>query len=185
MYDENSMKSHIFWIKVRRIFLLLVLTAIGTGIGVLISDYVVNILLFPAFLRIVIIVTSALLFLGLALLLTAHTGKEIEDGYWKIAVYKKLAIISKKLDNLEKIDVSVKPHQSSKKETSPATEKQIENTVKEQDNKEPEPETQKEENVLKTDDTQILNTSELKEALENNSIVGNLEIISNTEKIDD
>ena len=27
--------------------------------------------------------------------------KEVEDGYWKIAVYKKLAIISKKLDNLE------------------------------------------------------------------------------------
>mgnify|MGYP005611822517 CR=1 FL=1 len=46
MYDENSMKSHIFWIKVRRVFLLIFLTAIGTGLGIIISDYIVNILLF-------------------------------------------------------------------------------------------------------------------------------------------
>lgn len=104
MYDENSMKSHIFWIKVRRIFLLLLFTALGTALGVIISDYLVNILLFQSHFRPIIIVASAVIFLGLALLLTAHTGKEIEDGYWKIAVYKKLAIISKKLEKLEKLD---------------------------------------------------------------------------------
>lgn len=104
MYDENSMKSHIFWIKFRRVFLLLILTIIGTALGVVISDYIVNILLFPSTLRIIIVVSSAVLFLSIALLLTANTGKEIEDGYWKIAVYKKLAIISKKLDNLEPND---------------------------------------------------------------------------------
>jgi len=101
MYDENSMKSHMFWIKFRRIFLLLVLTFIGTAIGVVISDYVVNILMFHQNFRIIIVSASALIFLSIAMLLTANTGKEIEDGYWKIAVYKKLAIISKKLDNLE------------------------------------------------------------------------------------
>lgn len=101
MYDENSMKSHIFWIKFRRVFILILFTIIGTTLGVIISDYIVNILLFPAILRIVIVVISAVLFLGMALIFTANTGKEIEDGYWKIAVYKKLAIISKKLDNLD------------------------------------------------------------------------------------
>lgn len=107
MYDENSMKSHIFWIKFKRVFLLIFFTIIGTSLGVVISDYIVNILLFPSTLRIIIVVASAVLFLALALLLTANTGKEIEDSYWKIAVYKKLVVISKKLDNLE-------PNESSK-----------------------------------------------------------------------
>ena len=106
MYDEDSMKSHIFWIKVRRVFLLIFLTAIGTGLGIIISDYIVNILLFSSILRPIIIISSAVIFLLMALLLTSQTGKEIEDGYWKIAVYKKLAIISKKLDALEKVDNS-------------------------------------------------------------------------------
>ena len=104
MYDENSMKSHIFWIKFKRVFLLIFFTIIGTSLGVVISDYIVNILLFPSFLRIIIVVVSAVLFLAFALLITANTGKEIQDSYWKIAVYKKLAIISKKLDNLDSSD---------------------------------------------------------------------------------
>ena len=101
MYDENSMKSHIFWLKFRRVFLLIFFTIIGTSLGVVISDYIVNILLFPSFLRIIIVVVSSVLFLAFALLITANTGKEVQDGYWKIAVYKKLVIISKKLDNLD------------------------------------------------------------------------------------
>ena len=104
MYDENSMKSHIFWIKFKRVFLLLFFTIIGTSLGVVISDYIVNILLFPAFLRIIIVAISAVLFLAFALLITANTGKEVQDSYWKIAVYKKLVVISKKLDNLEPSD---------------------------------------------------------------------------------
>ena len=74
MYDENSMKSHIFWIKFKRVFLLIFFTIIGTSLGVVISDYIVNILLFPAFLRIIIVVVSAVLFLAFALLITANTG---------------------------------------------------------------------------------------------------------------
>lgn len=106
MYDENSMKNHIFWIKFKRVFLLIFFTIIGTSLGVVISDYIVNILLFPSFLRIIIVVVSAVLFLAFALLMTANTGKEIQDSYWKIAVYKKLAIISKKLDNLDSSDAT-------------------------------------------------------------------------------
>ncbi len=104
MYDENSMKSHIFWIKFKRVFLLILFTVIGTSLGVIISDYIVNILLFPAFLRIIIVAVSAVLFLAFALLITANTGKEVQDSYWKIAVYKKLVVISKKLDNLDSSD---------------------------------------------------------------------------------
>ena len=104
MYDENSMKSHIFWIKFKRVFLLIFFTIIGTSLGVVISDYIVNILLFPAFLRTIIVAVSAVLFLAFALLITANTGKEVQDSYWKIAVYKKLVVISKKLDNLDSSD---------------------------------------------------------------------------------
>ena len=104
MYDENSMKSHIFWIKFKRVCLLIFFTIIGTSLGVVISDYIVNILLFPAFLRIIIVAVSAVLFLAFALLITANTGKEVQDSYWKIAVYKKLVVISKKLDNLDSSD---------------------------------------------------------------------------------
>lgn len=101
MYNESSMKSHIFWLKFRRVFLLILFTIIGTTIGVIISDYIVNILLFPTIFRSIIVTISATIFLSIALLLTANTGKEIEDGYWKISIYKTLEVISKKLDNLE------------------------------------------------------------------------------------
>lgn len=114
MYDENSMKNHIFWIKFKRVFLLIFFTIIGTSLGVVISDYIVNILLFPAFLRIIIVAISAVLFLAFALLITANTGKEVQDSYWKIAVYKKLVVISKKLDNLDSSD---KPKISKKDNT--------------------------------------------------------------------
>ena len=125
MYDENSMKSHIFWIKFRRAFLLLVLTIIGTAIGVIISDYIVNILMFNSNFRIIIVSASATIFLSVALLLTANTGKEIEDGYWKIAVYKKLAIISKKLDNLETPNTNKSQKSESKANNEISTEKEI------------------------------------------------------------
>ena len=39
MYDENSMKSHIFWIKVRRVFLLIFLT---NDFRLSISPYTIN-----------------------------------------------------------------------------------------------------------------------------------------------
>ena len=126
MYDENSMKKHIFWLKARRIFFIILFTAIGSAIGAIISSYFIDILLFTKGLAIVVVAITTSLFLSIALLITANTGKEVADGYWKIAVYKKLAIISKKLDNLEKINEflnpsEVKKEQVEKKEKSVST----------------------------------------------------------------
>lgn len=104
MYDENSMKSHIFWIKFRRVFCIILFTAMGSALGAFISSYVVDVLLFPKFWSPIIVVISSILFLSIANIMTANTGKEVQDGYWKIAVYKKLVIISKKLDNLDNLD---------------------------------------------------------------------------------
>lgn len=104
MYDENSMKNHIFWIKFKRVFFIIFFTALGSALGAIISSYIVDVLLFPKFWSPIIVVISSLLFLGIANLTTANTGKEVQDAYWKISVYKKLAIISKKLDNLEKLE---------------------------------------------------------------------------------
>ena len=103
MYDENSYKNLIFWIKVKRVFLLIIFTILGTSIGVVASSYIIDILMFDPNLRPVIIIVSAILFLLVALLLTANTAKTIQDGYWKIAVLRKLTLISKKLDSLDNL----------------------------------------------------------------------------------
>lgn len=116
MYDENSMKKHIFWLKARRIFFIILFTAIGSAIGAIISSYFIDILLFTKGLAIVVVAITTSLFLSIALLITANTGKEVADGYWKIAVYKKLAIISKKLDNLEKINEFLNPSEVKKEQ---------------------------------------------------------------------
>lgn len=116
MYDENSMKKHIFWLKARRIFFIILFTAIGSAIGAIISSYFIDILLFTKGLAIVVVAITTSLFLSIALLITANTGKEVADGYWKIAVYKKLAIISKKLDNLEKINDFLNPSEVKKEQ---------------------------------------------------------------------
>ncbi len=104
MYDENTFKNYIFWIKVKRIFLMAVFSIIGAFIGVAISQLVVNILLFDPIFRVMIITISTLLFFAISLLITTNTGKEVQDGYWKIAVLRKLTVISKKLDALEGLD---------------------------------------------------------------------------------
>lgn len=99
MYDENTFKNYIFWLKVRRIFVILVLSCLGSFIGVTISQFVIDVLLLlDASYKILIIAGSTLLFFAISLLLTAGTGKEVQDAYWKIAVLRKLTVISKKLD---------------------------------------------------------------------------------------
>ena len=100
MYDENTFKNYIFWIKVKRVFFMVVFSIIGVAIGVALSELIVNILRFDTYLRPVIITISTLLFFAISLLVTAGTGKEVQDGYWKIAVLRKLTVISKKLDNV-------------------------------------------------------------------------------------
>ena len=56
----------------------------------------------------IIITISTLLFFAISLLVTAGTAKEVQDGYWKIAVLRKLTVISKKLDNVQ-ISTNSKP----------------------------------------------------------------------------
>lgn len=101
MYDENTFKNYIFWLKVKRVFFMIVFSIIGAFIGLAISELVVNILLFDGYLKPIIITISTLLFFAISLLVTAGTGKEVQDGYWKIAVLRKLTVISKKLDNVQ------------------------------------------------------------------------------------
>ena len=43
---------------------------------------------------------STLLFFGIASLITSGTSKEVQEAYWRIAVLRKLTVISKKLDAL-------------------------------------------------------------------------------------
>lgn len=105
MYDENSFKNYIFWLKVKRGFLMLLFSIIGATIGVIISSFLINTLtiLGPSS-RVIIIAVSTVLFFSISLLLTAGTGKEVQDGYWKMAVLRKLTVISKKLDYLENLE---------------------------------------------------------------------------------
>ena len=101
MYDENTFKNYIFWLKVKRVFFMIVFSVLGAFVGVAISELIVNILKFEVYLRPTIITISTLLFFVISLLVTAGTGKEVQDGYWKIAVLRKLTVISKKLDNVQ------------------------------------------------------------------------------------
>ena len=101
MYNEKSFKNYIFWMRVKRIFLILVFASAGALFGKLVSDIVFNIAIFLDIIyRIPIIVISTLLMISLALLLTAGTGKDVQDAYWKMALLRKVIVISKKLDNV-------------------------------------------------------------------------------------
>ncbi len=103
MYDEDSYRNQIFWIKTKRVFLIILFSIIGCTLGVLIAAYLVDVLLFNLS-KSIIITVFTLIFLAISLLLTANTGKTIQDGYWRIAVLRKLTLISKKLDILENLD---------------------------------------------------------------------------------
>ena len=108
MYDENTFKNYIFLLKVKRVFFMVVFSIIGAALGVALSELIVNILRFDAYLKPIIITISTLLFFAISLLVTAGTAKEVQDGYWKIAVLRKLTVISKKLDNVQ-ISTNSKP----------------------------------------------------------------------------
>lgn len=104
MYNENSFKDYLFWIKVKRIFIIIAFSIIGCILGIISSSFVVDVLLFNNIFRVLIIAALTLLFFAISLLSTSNAGKEIQDGYWKIATLRKLTLISKKLDSLEKLD---------------------------------------------------------------------------------
>ena len=107
MYDENTFQNYIFWLKVKRVFLMIVLSIVGALIGVLLSQFLIDVLLIavPA-LRVIIIAASTLLFFGISLLMTINVSKDVQEGYWKMAVLRKLTVISKKLDYLENLDTT-------------------------------------------------------------------------------
>lgn len=107
MYDESTFQNYIFWLKVKRIFLIVLLTIVGAVVGVVLSQFLVDILLvLSGVFKTIIIVVSTLLFFGISLLITANVGRDVQEGYWKMAVLRKLTVISKKLDALENLDVT-------------------------------------------------------------------------------
>lgn len=99
MYNENSFKNYIFWIKVKRIFFMIIFSVLGCIIGIATSQLIIDVLLFDTVFKPILIAVFTLLFFSISLLITANTGKEVQDGYWKIAVLRKLSAISKKLDS--------------------------------------------------------------------------------------
>ena len=100
MYDEKTFSNYIFWLKVKRIVLVILFSIAGAVAGIVISDFIVNILGSNAKYRILITVVSTLIFFAMSLLCTTGTGEKVQEGYWKMAMLRKLTIISKKLDIL-------------------------------------------------------------------------------------
>ena len=142
MYDENSLKSYIFWMKVKRVFLILVFAMAGALAGVMISDVVINVLFLNILYRTPIIVIATLLMISLALLLTAGTGAAVQDAYWKMALMRKVIVISKKLDNvsvvanedlgemidtLNEIEIPQEPKEEKEKKVKEKKEKKLKN----------------------------------------------------------
>ena len=100
MYNEKSFENYIFWTKVRRIFLILLFSIIGCLVGIFVSDIINTVTLNDGYRKIIISISTLFSF-DLSLLLTIGTAREVQDGYWKMAVLRKLTVMSKKLDNLE------------------------------------------------------------------------------------
>ena len=100
MYSENSYRNYIFWLRVKQIFLMILFSVIGCVIGRVIGQYLVEVLLFDITSLYTSVTVSTLLFFGIASLITSGTAKEVQEAYWRIAVLRKLTVISKKLDAL-------------------------------------------------------------------------------------
>ena len=116
MYSEKSYKNYIFWVQVKRIVVILLLSCIGAALGVLIGKILESTIKLTSFNNI-IIAGSTIVFFLLALLLTVGTGKQVQDGYWRIAVLRKLTVIQKALEQnnelLKHANPSVKSQLSS------------------------------------------------------------------------
>lgn len=97
MYSEKTFKNYIFWIQVKRVVLIVLLSCIGAGIGVGIGAILKGTINVSDYNTLIIII-STIIFFALSLVLTSGTGKEVQDGYWKIAVLRKLTAIQKTLE---------------------------------------------------------------------------------------
>lgn len=104
MYNEDSYTRHLTWVKAKRVFSMILFSLIGCLIGVLISSFLITVLMYDEIFRPFIIAISTLLFFFISIFITTNTSKEIQDGYWKVAVLRKLTLISKKLDSLEYLE---------------------------------------------------------------------------------
>lgn len=97
MYSEKTFKNYIFWVQVKRVVLIILISCIGAALGVLISELYESIAKTNSFNIFIIVITTVIMFL-FSLLLTMGTGKEVQDGYWKIAVLRKLTVIQKLIE---------------------------------------------------------------------------------------
>ena len=100
MYNERKFKGHLKRLKIRKLLYMLIFSLLGSALGVVISDYIVDILLFNPILRVIIISITTLSFFWFSTLITATTEKDVQDGYWKMEVLNNLNNISQKLDNI-------------------------------------------------------------------------------------
>ena len=114
MYNEDSYSKHLTWLKVKRTIFMILFSIIGCIIGVFLSAFIIEVLMCDVIFRPIIITISTLLFFFISLVSTSNTSREVQDGYWKVAVLRKLTLISKKLDaldylskleNLDKLDM--------------------------------------------------------------------------------
>ena len=101
MYNEDSYSKHLTWLKVKRTILMILFSIIGCIIGVFLSAFIIEVLMCDVIFRPIIITISTLLFFFISLVSTSNTSREVQDGYWKVAVLRKLTLISKKLDALD------------------------------------------------------------------------------------
>ena len=97
MYSEKKFKNYIFWLQVKRVVVIIILSCLGAALGVLIGKILESTVKMTSFNNIIIIISTIVFFL-LSLLLTTGTGKQVQDGYWKIAVLRKLTVIQKGLE---------------------------------------------------------------------------------------
>ena len=97
MYSEKTYKNYIFWVQVKRVIVVILLSCLGAGLGILIGKILESTIKLTSFNNIIIAVSTTIFFL-LGLLLTVGTGKQVQDGYWRIAVLRKLTVIQKSLE---------------------------------------------------------------------------------------
>ena len=135
MYDENTFQNYIFWLKVKRVFLMILFSIIGAIVGIVLSQFLVDVLkVLDTIFKAIIIIVSTLLFFGISLLLTANVGRDVQEGYWKMAVLRKLTVISKKLDYLENLDTTDKNHIQTIKKVAKEVKEEISDTADDNNN---------------------------------------------------
>lgn len=98
MYDEGTFKRHIIWLKVRRIIIVALFAILGCLVGFISSEMIVDTLDFDAKLRNIIFIVTTISGFLFGILCTEGSAIAIQDGYWKMAVLRKLTLISIKLD---------------------------------------------------------------------------------------